>query len=726
MKTTRRDFAIMGAGSLLSGLTVPSLLASTEAIPVANKVPVSAGPWYRRVKRTGQTNFNERDPQNANVEQWADYWASTKVQALALSVSGPVAFYPTRIPYFHRSSFLGERDLFGDCVKAAKARGMRIYGRMSPDIQWMDPKLIAEHPLWFRHNQDGSLQSSAPDIAFTCQFGGHFSEQQPAIIRELNANYDIDGLYMNGWPTMQVCYCDNCRKIGDPHSAEYKAALMASAGDLINLYKSVVMEKSPHNFYSCNLGGGLKESGLDQWKLTREALWYTADNQSRASVIAPVWQDAQQVKFALALMGDRPVAAVSASYARAGAISWRNVTDTSVEPECRMAQTAAAGGVVWYHWLGLEQGFQEDRRWQNPGRDFLAWHAKHDKHFHNVRSLARIAIVVAPKSMTVYEAPTKEDKTDSIEGMYSVLVEARIPFDFLHEEDLTVEHMQRYAALILPNVALLSNAQCKALEAYADGGGSLLATFETSLYDETGTPRDDFALGELFGIKKVGSRQRSEPKSAESMTSVHLQSVKKRNALTAGFEDTEWIAGPVWSIPLAPVADPVMTTIHPYPVYPPEAVYTRQPPSDSPSIVAREKGRARLVYLAGDMDASYWRLDNVDLGRQLTNAIRWVLRDEPGTEVVGQGLMEVCAWETESGFAIHLLNYNGPNAFRGRMRTPVPLGAQTVRVVVPRDVRIKTATLLAAEMPVKFQQQGRTVRLTVPAVKLYEVVALEV
>ncbi len=45
---------------------------------------------------------------------------------------------------------------------------------------------------------------------YTCIFSDHYAKQQPAIIRELNANYEIDGVYMNGWPTMQVCYCENC------------------------------------------------------------------------------------------------------------------------------------------------------------------------------------------------------------------------------------------------------------------------------------------------------------------------------------------------------------------------------------------------------------------------------------------------------------------------------------------------------------------------------------
>jgi hypothetical protein len=126
------------------------------------------------------------------------------------------------------------------------------------------------------------------------------------------------------------------------------------------------------------------------------------------------------------------------------------------------------------------------------------------------------------------------------------------------------------------------------------------------------------------------------------------------------------------------------------------------------------------------MDASYWRLDNTDLGLQLKNVIQWVLRDNNPVIIQGEGLMEVFAWQTEAGFAIHMVNYNGPNAFRGRMRPPVTLGIQTVQIELARDVKIKKAFLLGAEKPLNFQQRGRTIKITVPSVKSYEVVALEI
>ena len=68
-----------------------------------------------------------------------------------------------------------------------------------------------------------------------------------------------------------------------------------------------------------------------------------------------------------------------------------------------------------------------------------------------------------------------------------------------------------------------------------------------------------------------------------------------------------------------------------------------------------------------------------------------------------------------------MVNYNGPNAYRGKMRKPVPLGPQIVQFKLPRAVTIKKASLLRAEKPLAFRQHGSTVEFTVPAVGSYEV-----
>ena len=86
---------------------------------------ITETPWYASVRRCGAVQFNERDPLTMDISWWIDYWASLKVDALRVNAGGIMAFYPTKIPYHHRSQFLGDRDLFGDFTKAAKAKGIR-------------------------------------------------------------------------------------------------------------------------------------------------------------------------------------------------------------------------------------------------------------------------------------------------------------------------------------------------------------------------------------------------------------------------------------------------------------------------------------------------------------------------------------------------------------------------------------------------------------------------
>jgi hypothetical protein len=37
------------------------------------------------MRRCGQVNFNERDPQALNIADWVDYWSSLKLDALLLN-----------------------------------------------------------------------------------------------------------------------------------------------------------------------------------------------------------------------------------------------------------------------------------------------------------------------------------------------------------------------------------------------------------------------------------------------------------------------------------------------------------------------------------------------------------------------------------------------------------------------------------------------------------------
>jgi len=193
-----------------------------------------------------------------------------------------------------------------------------------------------------------------------------------------------------------------------------------------------------------------------------------------------------------------------------------------------------------------------------------------------------------------------------------------------------------------------------------------------------------------------------------------------------------WLPGGEHRVSVAASAGPLLTVVNPYPQGIPEMVYAhaRQeqaysgPETREPAVVVAERGRSRLVYFAGDIDRCAWRSGNTDFLRLLQNAVRWLTREESPVKVSGKGVAEIFAWETASGYSVHLLNYNNPNMTRPSIRTPNPIGPQEVRLQVPDHVRIRGVELLRAGHAVTHRQTGSMVEFIIPSVGDFEVAAL--
>jgi hypothetical protein len=270
---------------------------------------------------------------------------------------------------------------------------------------------------------------------------------------------------------------------------------------------------------------------------------------------------------------------------------------------------------------------------------------------------------------------------------------------------------------LLPNVALLSDAQCRQLEVYAASGGSLLATFETSLYDERGRARPDFGLAKLFGISKTGEIQGPNG-------NAYYARILRKHEVLRGFENTSILPGAEFRVPIqAAGVEPVLAVTPPFPAYPPEMVYPRSPPTNEPAIVLRESGASRLVYIP-DIDRSFWRSGNPDLSRLLKNSVQWLVRDRVPISVNGEGMVEVFAWETEPGVALHLLNYTNPNMLRGWFTDTYAVGPQLVRAELPDGVNGDRVDFLRAGTSVPLKREGRMAEFTVPSVRDYEVAVI--
>ena len=713
----RRTFVKTGAAALPAAyLSAHVDLSYAEAAAE----PTPETPWQRKVRRVAQVNMTEHDPVVMDVEAWADYMARLKVDVTYISVTGILAFYQTRVPFHRKGKYLGNRDFFGDLHTAAKKRGIRTVARMSPDLNWGDA--LAAHPEWFQRDAEGKPKPAAddPELFATCMFTSYMTDYMTAIIREINSLYDVDAHYMNGWPplgNLQVCYCVACKQLPPAGTPAYWDKFTERVLSLWKLYDGLAKEKKSSSFFFANMGGGV-HAGPNLAQLGPICDWFQADNQGRGGQDEPIWGCSLQGRVCSAVLDGKTSANVVGLWST-GPIRWRESTKSPAEAQIWLDETSASGMTPYVHSIGGENGLGEDRRFEQIGFDYFSWTAKHDRHFANKQSIASIGVVIGQRTQLFYKTPHDVRMPEYMDGMYDALIEGRFLFDFVHEERMELERLKKYSALILPNTALLSDAQCEQLRAYVRQGGSLLATFESSMYNEHNQRRPDFGLADVFGIHAaggvIGRVGNSNPFYAR---------IEKQHPILEGFGNTRILPGAEYRVPLAPVDGPVLTVVPGFPAYPPELSYPPQPHTNEPAIVVRENGNARLVFFPGDVERTMWLSGNTDLSRLLQNAIRWVAGESTPVTITGRGLIEAFAWETEPGFAVHVLNYTNPNVHRGWVREFYPIGEQKVRMKVPPGRKVQRVELLRAGKDIPFRSVNGSVEFIVPSVEDYEVAAL--
>lgn len=738
LKTGLTTGAAVPLSAALKNLEAPPSAAAEEiaaksvsepvtlvSLPPRMTPPDQGGePWQQKVRRVGQSNMTEHDPTVMNIEEWADYWHRAEADVVFISVTGILAFYPSKVKFHRHGKYLNGRDFFGECVAAAKKRGMRVVARMSPDLNWGDA--LEAHPEWAMRNKDGSVQFSGeePRLFKTCMFSTYMDDYVPAIMREINSLYDVDCFYTNGWPpigSLPECHCAICSKLPAAGTPAYWRAFNDRVFELWQRYDAIAKEKKADSFFFANLGGNVR-CGPNLDRLGKLAAWYQADNQGRTYDDPAVWGCSLQGRVCNAVLDGKFAANVTAAYST-GVVGWRNASKNPEEARMWLNETVASGMRPYYHFIGSEAGFGEDRRWQKVGVDYFRWTAQHDAHFTTRRSIANIGVVMGQSTQLLYAGPatarSRSYMHETTQGMYDALLRGRFAFDFVHEDRLDRDRLSKYRALLLPNVAMLSDRQCGQIRDFVKAGGSIMASFETSLYDENLNRREDFGLGELLGISKAGD-------AVGTNGNAYYGRIEKQgqHPVLTGFGDTNWIPGAQNRIPLKPVHDPILTVVPGFVRYPPELAYPPQSHTNEPAAVLRETGTSRVAYFSGDVERSYWLTGHGDLLRLIHNTVRWLTHDERVVHVDGEGLLEMFCWETAPGYAVHLLNYTNPNAHHGWMQSVYPLGPQTIQMKLPAGVRVRSVELLKAGQSARFALEGDLLRFRVPRVEDYEVAAI--
>lgn len=683
--------------------------------------------WFNKPMRWAQLTLVENDPGNFDPDFWLDYFKRIHADGSTLSAGGIVAYYPTDVPLHHRSKWLGNSDPFGYLVDGCRKMNMSIIARTDPHATWQN--VFDSHPDWIAVTSAGEKRRhwANPELWVTCALGPYNFDFMTMVHQEIMDRYQPDGIFSNRWAGHGICYCEHCRKNFrefsghelpaksdrfDPVYQKYTEWSTARLRELWLLWDDVIRKKKatsrfiPNGFPDKVITGQLSD------------IVFT-DHQARSGVTMP-WDNGKVAKELRASIGMKPLGGIF-SVGLEEQYRWKDSVQTEAEIRIWVAEGIANGMRPWFTKFS---GVLYDRRWLDVVEKIYNTHHRIERYLRNTAPLARVGMVFSEKSGNYGAERWQQRSADHGLGMYHALVEARIPFEMVNDRLLDKEHIRQFKLLILPNIAVLSDEQCDQLMKFAANGGSLLATFETSLYDPDGKRRPDFGLNDLFGVSFDGGIE--GPMQNSYLRLKKDPATLQFHPVLEGLESAFRIINAIHRVKVKPLSvfpQPV-TLIPTYPDLPMEHVYPLFPETETRELYLRDTGKGRIAYFPNDIDRTFWQIMCADHGRLLRNTIKWALNEDPVVEVTGPGVFDITAWRQKNSMAVHLVNLTNPMMMKGPFRELIPVSAQ-VKIKIPPDVTPAKVKLLVSGKEIYVKSEKKYLSLTIPEIADHEIVGVD-
>lgn len=609
--------------------------------------------WWEQPYRIVQTNLRLIDA-GLDPDALATQVARFGATAITFNVGGIYAFYPSKLPLHAINPYL-KSDLTGEMLAAAHRAGLKMVGRF--DLSKGTRLAYEAHPEWFVHNAAGEPQEYNETYQ-ACVNGGWAKDYALQILSEGLSRYDLDGVFFNmtGYQPVDysgryrgICHCANCKQgfaemfgkslplredFSDPAFADYLQFKRRTSGAASQAIYDTVKRLRPNT--------GVMGNGRGPCDFMRLEI------QRAVSRPAPEWphQPGELARWGAAIGRGKAYACASTNFLD---YQWRYASETAHNHLLRFGQQIANGAQIDYYLLGTFD--QPNPGPLEPVHRFMLWHAANGEHLAQTRSLAKVGLYHS-RATEVHAGAmeTSKERGNAFRGAYRLLLEARIPFDFVSDErmsdDDALSLLAQYDVLLLPDVGCLSDAEAGVLDRYVAAGGTLIATGETGLFDEHGTPRANFALSS-FPAARLQSVERgletsiAADSASQSVSLLHLD---------GWFFHAEAHGDAAGSHPLLP-----------QPKYgPPELCFAEEPSGSVPGMLSRSVGAGRTIYLPWLPEWLYFR-DGMPEHRELIADLVNRASANP-VRLLGAGPVEVTVRAktgSKGEVIVHLVNYAG-------------------------------------------------------------------
>lgn len=413
----------------------------------------------------------------------------------------------------HKSRVIGERDLLAEMIEAGKRHGVYIIAYVS--VVW-DIYAGKAHPEWLQRDAQGRSIPEYPDPKnltrwLTLCHNSGYMDELGAMLQEIAGNYEVDGFHLDMFHMAfadVACYCDTCLRLfqeetgqlpprtptWDPLWRKFLEFRFTSVAHAMERMVGAVQDVRPGLFVTTNYHGS---PGFD-WRAGQRPVQHAqAGTMNTGETYTPAFGDMYPGMEARFLRGLDPDKAFEL-------VCWRmnRITDFTNKPLPQFrweALTALAHGASI---MVIDQPFHDggldDVAYDRMGEVFSEVAAK-ERTFAGT-PLGHVGLCYSVKSRDWYAREHPGRYQMAVAGAYKALTESHLATDFLFDESLSAEKLAAFPVVYLANAAILSEQESRLFEEYVAQGGYLVATFDTSLYDEDGNRLEDFRLGHVFGV----------------------------------------------------------------------------------------------------------------------------------------------------------------------------------------------------------------------------------
>ena len=608
---------------------------------------------------------------------------------------------------------LGQVDYLREAMAQGKESGVRIIAYMNPNCLYSDHPLRDECAIRNSRGDpwQGKAYGIAPPASFGCINNPKFRSYLLGVLEEMFSVYKPDGLYVDGL-SPHVCFCEHCKaKYQDMFGSELPEKFepygpvtvlweMTSLPELVGDPRDPDSQRYTQFLYQCliditrDFTETVKRCKPDAVTLYHswpkpENLQYYDGTLGEIYVNHPwvhtLWKDGELSNYGAVF----PLPVLQNIYLR---------QKTEVEARHKIFQVMANGLIPnCWHFLGMKTCFeflQENEKYFDYSTTtpvkFLAFpRAIHDDSVH--KKIMSEYPLAGPRSR--FLAPYV--------GFYSAMLRTGQPIVTLHRPDFH-DKIGEFRLLCLANEASLTDEQAQAVREYVARGGGLIATHETSLYDDKAIRRSDFALADVFGVSYEGML----PAANRSIQFDGSHAITKDlNQSEVIYDEPHLVVRLGQGKTLACLVD------------------DRMEPASVPSVIVNEYGLGRVVYVPARLDSLQCEKLSPFIETLFANAIRWAAHNDLPVQINAHATIGVNLYDQPDRRILHLVNHNAPT--QQQYDRIAAIENIEIRLQAPTGRRTSNVHCLWQKIDLPFEEDGRHIKLRLNRIGEYEVIVVE-